>query len=730
MRVLLVSIGTAGDLLPFIALGKALRERGHHVTVLGNGYYQDVVEKEALDFVAVCSAAEHLKRTRQRSTWDLHRSFREGGRNLLEDMPRTYEAVAAHYVPGETVVAAAGMMFGARIAQEKLGLPLATVHLYPLCFRSAHDNVLWPRWMPMPFRRALFFFIEREIDRRFGVEINAFRSRLGLPPASRILSHWWNSPQLVLGLFPDWLSRPQPDWPANTLLAGFPLHDALQPFTSEQSLDEFLSAGEPPLVFSHSSAVDDAGKFFEDSVTVTQALGRRAVLLTPHAEQVPEPLPAGVRHYPFVPHSSLLPRAAALVHHGGIGTAFQALAAGIPQLIVPVFLDQPDNCRRLTQLGVAATVRPGSYHPREVCRHLDYLLRSAEVATRCREYAARCREGTAAETACVALDKLFASANGAAAPTAQPRRVNVRQSIALACSENGLGAVSPRPPIRRSVMTTVREASLPDGTPIFAVRPQEVGPLYQQVQEYCRHGIRVQEGDVVFDVGANIGLFALWLRQSVSSNITVYSFEPIPPVFEALQHNANRFDPQNWKVFPCGLGCRSGTATFAYFSRVTAMSSVYPDTSPEAVVALRNTLLRNGHQLPKGLRWMGGLSGFLLRPCIDYLIRRAFVTEKVQCPMRTVSEVIREQQVSRVDLLKIDVEKAEWDVLEGIEPTDWGIIRQVAVEVHDLDGRLAKVKGLLNDNGFQTIVVEQEPLFKGTEIYNLYALRTQEATLT
>ncbi|MBO0698180.1 MAG: hypothetical protein J2P46_07285, partial [Zavarzinella sp.] len=103
------------------------------------------------------------------------------------------------------------------------------------------------------------------------------------------------------------------------------------------------------------------------------------------------------------------PRAAAIVHHGGIGTAFQGLAAGVPQLIVPVFLDQPDNGRRLERLGVAATVRRGTYRRREVTRKLDRLLRSADVAARCREYAARCREGNAAEQASAALERLFAA---------------------------------------------------------------------------------------------------------------------------------------------------------------------------------------------------------------------------------------------------------------------------------------------------------------------------------
>jgi FkbM family methyltransferase len=282
--------------------------------------------------------------------------------------------------------------------------------------------------------------------------------------------------------------------------------------------------------------------------------------------------------------------------------------------------------------------------------------------------------------------------------------------------------------MQRKIMTTLRQAKLPDGTRIFSIRPQEVVPIYQQVQEYCRHGIRVKEGDIVFDVGANIGLFALWLQLSVSRNITVFSFEPIPAVFEALQHNAQRFDPHSWKVFPCGLGRRSGPATFGYFSRLTAMSSVYPDTSPEAIVSLRNTIIRNVCQLPQGLRWMNRLSGFLLRPCLDYLIRRSFLTENVECPMRTVSDVIREQQVTRIDLLKVDVEKAELDVLEGIETTDWAIIRQVVVEVHDLNGRLAEVTTLLAENGLEDIHIEQEPLFRGSEIYNLYARRPDFTT--
>jgi FkbM family methyltransferase len=272
-------------------------------------------------------------------------------------------------------------------------------------------------------------------------------------------------------------------------------------------------------------------------------------------------------------------------------------------------------------------------------------------------------------------------------------------------------------------MTAPPEARLPDGTRIFTVHPREVAPLYKQVQEYCRCGIQVNDGDIVFDVGANIGLFALWLRHSVNRKVTVYSFEPIPVVFDALKHNAERFDPRNWKVFDCALGRCSGTLTFDYCTHVTAMSSAYPDTSVETVVSMRNTLMRNVNHLPSGLRWLRYLPRFLLRRFLDSMLRLPSETEKVECPVRTISEIIRQEDVRRIDLLKIDVEKAELDVLEGIADPDWSIIRQMVIEVHDLDNRLAKVTELLRKNGFDAIEVEQEPLFRGSDIYALYARR-------
>src|SRR6202030_1934782 len=130
----------------------------------------------------------------------------------------------------------------------------------------------------------------------------------------------------------------------------------------------------------------DARDYFASSVEVAQALGRRAVLLTAHPRQLPASLPPGIRHFGFVPLSTLLPRAAAVVHHGGMGTLGQALAAGVPQLTVPMILDQFDNSRRLLRLGVSANVRSAAYRSASITRLLRNLLESPQVAERCRHY--------------------------------------------------------------------------------------------------------------------------------------------------------------------------------------------------------------------------------------------------------------------------------------------------------------------------------------------------------
>jgi len=277
------------------------------------------------------------------------------------------------------------------------------------------------------------------------------------------------------------------------------------------------------------------------------------------------------------------------------------------------------------------------------------------------------------------------------------------------------------------MQTLIPETMLPNGMKIFYLRKEEVSIICEQIPEYFRNGIELSEGDTVFDVGANIGLFALHVYQLCRKNVSIFAFEPIPAIFDVLRRNAERFDPERIKVFPCGLARECKTMTFAYHPKSTGLSTAYPVASNEERDQIKKAILRNFRNAPPYFRRLRWLPPSLRSLVLNHRLRRAFQIEQVTCQLRTVSDILRDLAVERIDLLKVDVEKSELDVLLGIEGHDWPKIKQVVVEVHDLRHRVEKILALLKGHGFRKITLEQEPIFKGTNIFNLYALRQKSA---
>jgi rhamnosyltransferase subunit B len=327
-----------------------------------------------------------------------------------------YGAVERLQQPG-TVLVGSTFALGARLAQEKLGLPLATVHLAPACFLSAIDPPAFklfrlPSWLPVRARAATWRFIERAvIDPIGGKELNRFRAELGLAPCRHVMGEWAHSPDLVLGLFEPWFAEPQADWPAHTHLTGFPRFDQVQMIEPDPALERFLQAGDAPLVFVTGSAMREARPYFANAVETCRLLGRRGVLLTRHVAQVPAELPAFMHHALYEPLTTLLPRSAALVSHGGIGTVSQGLAAGVPQLVMPYAHDQFDNAQRVKRLGVAAIASPRDT-PAALAQTLQALLASPVAAAACAHYrdalaAPGSRPQEALDRACVLLEGLW-----------------------------------------------------------------------------------------------------------------------------------------------------------------------------------------------------------------------------------------------------------------------------------------------------------------------------------
>ncbi|MFD7168158.1 amino acid adenylation domain-containing protein [Streptomyces violascens] len=261
--------------------------------------------------------------------------------------------------------------------------------------------------------------------------------------------------------------------------------------------------------------------------------------------------------------------------------------------------------------------------------------------------------------------------------------------------------------------------TLPNGVEMFHQNKSETEFLFEEIftkLEYLRNGITVRDGDVIFDVGANIGMYTLfaglrWPRA------TVYSFEPVPPLYESLSRNVELHD-LNATALPYGLAAQAGEETFTFYPHNTVISS--SRTTAEAAHEMVRSYLRNqSDQFTEG----PGDDGAASDEDLDELVGARLSGEQFTCRLRTLSEVVREYGVERIDLLKIDVESAEYEVLQGIDAAHWPLIRQLVIEVHDVDGRLERVLTLLRGLGYE-VTYAQDQLLDNTALYNIYGVRT------
>jgi rhamnosyltransferase subunit B len=413
--------------LPFIALGHELLARGHGATLAAPAPFEPMARRAGLGFQPLGTAADYEAVIGQPDLWHPRWGFRP----MFDYAMRVSESAclwlgATRARASDLVVVASPLAWGARLAQDLYDIPTATLHVMPFLIESRSDP---PRLPGLPLPRilpaALRAYVNRGVDKvvvgPFTLPaLNTLRDRLGLDPVRR-LRHWWNSPTRMLLMFPDWYAAPQPDWPAQAVQLGFPLVDRFGDVPAvPPELEAFLAAGAPPLVFTYGSAMRQGAAFFDTAVQICRRTGRRGVLLAPQGGQIPKPLPAEIIHLPYAPLSALLPRSAALIHHGGVGTVAQALAAGIPQLVVPVAFDHFDEGRRLKDRTLGATLSRRAFRPARAARVIDRLLTDPAVARACARARARMAQDRDAVTeACARIEAMAVPGGWAASGSHQ-----------------------------------------------------------------------------------------------------------------------------------------------------------------------------------------------------------------------------------------------------------------------------------------------------------------------
>jgi amino acid adenylation domain-containing protein/FkbM family methyltransferase len=253
---------------------------------------------------------------------------------------------------------------------------------------------------------------------------------------------------------------------------------------------------------------------------------------------------------------------------------------------------------------------------------------------------------------------------------------------------------------------------LPNNLAVAHINQYETDFFYRQIFEdrnNLRHGIQLPDNAIVFDAGANIGLFTVYVAQACK-NPRIFAFEPLPPIYETLRVNAGVYAPEA-TLFECGLSNSSRTARFSYYPQSTCMSGYYGDAESD-----HNTLLDVLKQQTRSTE-RSALSQFA-----EQIAEARSGSQSFLCEIRRLSDVIRETRVDRIDLLKIDVEKSELDVLQGIDDEHWPLIAQIAIEAHAIDDRLTRIERLLTARGYH-VVIEQDTPLRNTGLYNVYAVR-------
>jgi rhamnosyltransferase subunit B len=417
-RIIVTAHGTLGDVLPFVGLARALAERGHEVRVLASPGFGRLFEGLPVTYKALGDLDAHDDALHHRDLWRGRRGFAVVMRELMADPCASYQALLEEVRDGADLIVAHPFDFGARLVQEGHDFPVVTVVLSPSLFRSLHRLPVMHRAremssMPRALKRLMWRLAdELVIDPAVLPGLNGCRERLGMPLLRRPFDGWIYSPTLTIGLFPDWFADPQPDWPEQVELTGFPLYEPLAPIPEE--VEAFMGEGSRPVVFIPGSAAPDFAAYADIARETCARSGFRGLLLGRHRgrDDDRKQEASWFLEVPFAPLSQVLPHCMAVVHHGGIGTTAQAFAAAIPQVVRPVGFDQPDHAARVVRLGAGTRLLPRYFTTPALAEAIERVCADGELRRRCERYAARMRAEDSLAAVCQRIEGVILESDG------------------------------------------------------------------------------------------------------------------------------------------------------------------------------------------------------------------------------------------------------------------------------------------------------------------------------
>ena len=408
-KIVLATFGSLGDMHPKIALGLELQKRGHDVVIAAAEAYRTKIDGLGLGFAPMAPHPDPDDRELIRELMDVRKGSETVIRRIIIPSLREMFDDLMAAVSGADLLLTGEIVYAVKSVVEKSGIKWISTSLQPGTLFSAYDPFMPPMapWLehlrflgPVFFRN--FYRLAKWIARDWYKPYRAFRRDLGLSEDHDPIFYEKYSPLLHLALFSKVLSPPQPDWPPNTVQTGFCFYDGHEDVPQVQpELEEFLNAGEPPIVFTlGSAAVMDARDFYDESAVAAEMLGRRALLLYGFVNDPPKGLNTNIIGFEYAPYSHVFPRSACVIHQGGAGTTAQVLRAGVPHLIMPYAHDQPDNASRCRRLGVAEVIGRDSYTAKAASTAIGKLLSDTSYSEKAAKVGELVRSEGGAVAAC------------------------------------------------------------------------------------------------------------------------------------------------------------------------------------------------------------------------------------------------------------------------------------------------------------------------------------------
>ncbi len=385
MRFLATTVGSLGNFLPLTRLCWTLHQRGHEIIILSQeparnffiqagAQFGTAITREELSTVSKLIPEMNSSKEKLQMVWD---------QMLGKVTRRLCDLVEQYYIPGETILLCSGFLPGARLANEKLGIPLISLFVTP-----------WDNFVDGSLEEA---------DEVLRSPLDSIRAECGLAPMEEPVLKWSYSREMVLALFPTWFAESKEHWPEYCVQLPFLLNETEEGQTLKPDCLAFLEHREPPLVFVYGTYNQKGTSFLQSVAEICDRVDRPGIVLGWNKAR-PADLPENVMVSSFMELNLLLPRASLFVHHGGIGTMAEGMRAGVPHIALPNSDQQRMLAQRISELGIGYSIDLSDFETDVIVPEIKRILASTEIRANCDALMA---SFTGMNTWCTAADKVL-----------------------------------------------------------------------------------------------------------------------------------------------------------------------------------------------------------------------------------------------------------------------------------------------------------------------------------